>query len=92
MTQASENWARITELNMSARRLRLSEYSRASANSWGLAVAASAARSSLLFSVFWYFYTEESEKRKHLVTVAGGIVCLIVLLTGTDAGEHSTVM
>ena len=43
MTQASENWARITELNMSARRLRLSEYSRASANSWGLAVAASAA-------------------------------------------------
>ncbi len=34
----------------------------------------------LLFSVFWYFYTEESEKRKHLVTVAGGIVCLIVLL------------
>ena len=41
----------------------------------------------LLFSVFWYFYTEESEKRKHLVTVAGGIVCLIVLLTGTDAGR-----
>lgn len=30
---------------------------------------------------------EESEKRKHLVTVAGGIVCLIVLLTGTDAGR-----
>ena len=39
MTQARENWARSTELNMSARLLRLSAYSRARANSWGLAVA-----------------------------------------------------
>lgn len=46
----------------------------------------------LLFSVFWYFYTEESEKRKHLVTVAGGIVCLIVCLPALMRGEHSTVM
>ena len=45
MTHASESWARITELNITTSRAELSAYSRASANSCGMAVFASDASS-----------------------------------------------